>query len=139
MRVKDIMKDNVVSISVDETLRLAEDIMTLGEIRHLPVVKGGRLMGVVTQRDLLRASLTSVLEFSKYERESFMESVDIKDVMTQEVVTVSEETSVYEAVKKMLDHRIGCLPVVTDEMELRGMVTETDVLEWFVGYLKEKA
>lgn len=139
MKVKDIMKDNIVSISIDETLRLAEDIMTLGEIRHLPVVKGGRLVGVVSQRDLLRASLTSVLEYSKDERESFMESVDIKDAMSRDVVTVGKETPVHEAVKKMLENKIGCLPVVTEEMELIGMVTETDILRCFVEYLDEGA
>ncbi|MFQ6111140.1 MAG: CBS domain-containing protein [Nitrospinota bacterium] len=55
------------------------------------------------------------------------------------MVTVGKETPVHEAVKKMLENKIGCLPVVTEEMELIGMVTETDILRCFVEYLDEGA
>lgn len=132
--VRDYMTKRVVSISLDETLKLAEDIMNLGNIRHLPVVKGGKLVGVVSQRDLLRASLTSVLKHSKTVRDLFLESIHISEVMTGKVRTVTPETRIEAAARIMLKNRIGCLPVVGEEGELVGLITDTDILRAFVDH-----
>ena len=62
-RVRDIMSDSIVTISSDDTLSTVEDIMTLGRVRHMPVVRLGKLVGVVSERDLLRASLSNLTSF----------------------------------------------------------------------------
>ena len=62
-RVRDIMPEKMVTISAEDTLSTVEDIMTLGSVRHMPVVRGGKLVGVVSERDLLRASLSRLSEF----------------------------------------------------------------------------
>ena len=71
-RVRDIMETKLVTISANERLSTVDDIMTLGRVRHIPVVLAGRLVGVVSQRDLLRASLSALSEHRDAERRAFL-------------------------------------------------------------------
>jgi len=127
--VRDVMEEKVVTISVGDRLSTVEDIMTLGGVRHMPVVRAGRLVGVVSERDLLRASLSS-LDPRRLERRAFLEAIDISQVMSAPPVVVEVDAPVEEAARIMADNRIGCLPVMQGE-ELLGMVTETDLLRYF--------
>jgi CBS domain-containing protein len=122
------MNRDVVTLAVDDALDIAKDIMTLGRIRHLPVVgAGGRLVGIVTQRDLLKASLSSVLSLSARAERDWLAKVRVGDVMSSPVVTIGPDVPVSEAVETMLVRKFGCLPVV-DDGTLVGLVTETDCL-----------
>jgi CBS domain-containing protein len=134
--VRDIMQEKIVTLSVTDRLSTVEDIMTLGRVRHIPVVRLGRLVGVVSERDLLRASLSSLAHRSD-ERRAFLEGVDIAQVMSAPPVTVGPDASVEEAACVMADRKIGCLPVV-DGDELVGLVTETDLLRYFAGRLSAR-
>lgn len=131
-RVRDIMPRKMVTISETDTLSTVEDIMTLGHVRHMPVVRAGRLVGVVSERDLLRASLSNLSEFGNEERRAFLQVVEIARVMSSPAITISPEATVKEAALVMAERKIGCLPVV-DEDELIGIITETDVLRCFAG------
>jgi CBS domain-containing protein len=102
--------------------------MTLGRIRHLPVLEDGKLVGIVSQRDLLAHSLAKVLEFEPRERRIFLSSVDVTEAMTRYVETVEATTSLEEAARLLIRRRIGCLPVVDAEGLPIGLVTETDLL-----------
>jgi CBS domain-containing protein len=99
-------------------------------------VRLGRLVGVVSERDLLRASLSNLAHRSD-ERRAFLEGVDIAQVMSAPPVTVGPDASVEEAACVMADRKIGCLPVV-DGDELVGLVTETDLLRYFAGRLSAR-
>jgi CBS domain-containing protein len=129
--VRDIMQEKLVTLSVTDRLSTVEDIMTLGRVRHIPVVRLGRLVGVVSERDLLRASLSSLAHRSD-ERRAFLEGVDIARVMSTPPVIVAPDATVEEAACVMADRKIGCLPVVEND-ELVGLVTETDLLRYFAG------
>jgi CBS domain-containing protein len=131
-RVRDIMQTKIVTIGVTERLSTVEDIMTLGRVRHTPVVHGGRLVGVLSQRDLLRASLSELGSFGIEARRAFLHAIEIERVMSTPPITIDPEARVELAARLMADHRIGCLPVVEDD-ELVGLVTETDVLCWVAG------
>ncbi len=131
-RVRDIMSEKMVTISESDTLSTVEDIMTLGRVRHMPVVHAGKLVGVVSERDLLRTSLSNLTEFGSEERRLFLHAVEIARVMSAPPITIAPDASVEEAAQVMADRKIGCLPVLEDD-RLLGIVTETDVLRYFAG------
>lgn len=137
MLVKELMKTHVVTLNADSKLGFANDIMYLGRIRHLPVVRGEEVVGILTQRDLYRSSLTSILTSWK-ENKEFLDSVKVSEVMTKHVITVSPDTAVEEAAQIMIDKKVGCLPVVKNGNRLIGLITETDILQYFVDEYKKK-
>jgi CBS domain-containing protein len=130
VKVRDVMSRKVVSISADDTLRILDEIMKLGNVRHLPVVRRGELVGVVSQRDLLRASLSNVMGIPTEEQQVFLEGVHISEVMSAPPISIDPEASVQAAAGVMAERKIGCLPVL-DCGKLVGIVTETDVLRHF--------
>ena len=127
MKVKDIMTKEVATLGIEDELSLANDIMRLGRIRHLPVVDGETLVGIVSERDLFRSSLAQALGYGSKDTREVMKTLHIKDVMVKQVLTVSPEQDLKDAVALMAERKIGCLPVVQDD-KLLGLVTETDVL-----------
>ena len=130
--VRDIMPEKMVTISAGDTLATVEDIMTLGHVRHMPVVHAGKLVGVVSERDLLRASLSNLSEFGTHERRAFLQVVEIQRVMSSPAIVIGPDRTVEEAARVMAEAKIGCLPVVDGEL-LLGLVTETDLLRYFAG------
>jgi CBS domain-containing protein len=129
------MKHEVMTLDPDEKLDLVEDIMRLGRVRHMPVVSGTKLVGILSARDLLAASLTKALEFGTDQRRAFLRSVSVGEVMTPDPLTASPETTLREAAELMLSQKVGCLPVVSADGTLRGLVTETDLLS--AAYLSD--
>ena len=122
------MKRQIVSVGVGDRLSTVEDIMTLGGVRHMPVVSGGQLVGVVSERDLLRASLSNLQTVARDDRRAFLHSVEIRTVMSSPPIVIGPAASIARAACLMADHKIGCLPVVDAGGALVGMVTETDLL-----------
>ena len=132
--VRDIMQDKIVTVSAGDRLSTVEDIMTLGAVRHMPVVSAGDLVGVVSERDLLRASLSSLSgEYGSEQRRAFLYGVEIASVMSSPAITIAPDVEIREAARTMAERKIGCLPVVEDRRTLIGLVTETDVLRFFAG------
>jgi len=128
--VCDVMKKSVVRISADDTLWIVKEIMDLASVRHIPVVEGGVLVGVVSQRDLLRASLSNIMGISAEEQKIFLEGVRISEVMSAPPRTIGPREAIQAAARLMSEHKIGCLPVV-EGREIVGILTETDVLHYF--------
>ena len=126
--VREIMTSEVMTLRHNDTLRLATDLMTLAQVRHFPVVDAGRLVGVVSQRGLFRASLTAIIKNKKISARTVLGTVAVKDAMNVPATTISPDASIREAARIMVERHIGCLPVV-DEGRLVGIVTETDFLK----------
>lgn len=129
-----LMRTELVTLDPDERLDVASDIMTLGRIRHMPVVRDGAVVGMLTQRDLYRAAISSVLELRPAAEREWLAKIHVAEVMTQPVTTVEPELPMGDAVRLMLDRRIGCLPVVRDG-RLAGMISESDCLLLLRGLL----
>lgn len=131
-RVGEVMQTEVAVLAPDERLDLADDVMQLGRVRHMPVLDAGVLVGVVSSRDVLAASLTKVLEFDPAHRRTFLHGVQIDEVMARDPVCADPETTLEEAARRMLEGKIGCLPVVKSESKsdrtLVGLLTETDLV-----------
>ncbi len=126
------MTTSVETIGRNDELTIADDIMKMKRIRHLPVVEEGRLVGILTQRDLFHAALSTALNFGEKAQKEFLKTVVVKEVMTEEVRTIGPDADVKEAAGLLIEHRIGCLPVV-DKGKLVGIVSETDLLRAIAG------
>lgn len=126
--VSDVMQTEVVSLGTGDRLDLVEDIMQLGRIRHLPVLEDSRLVGLVSNRDLLAASLSRALDFESPQRRSFARSVQVDEVMSRDLVTVEPSTPLREAAAILLRRQIGCLPVVKPDGTLVGLLSENDLV-----------
>jgi CBS domain-containing membrane protein len=135
MYVRDMMRREVVTLDAADHLDLADGIMRLGRIRHLPVVAGERVLGIVSQRDLFRAAVSSLLQLRYDTEREWLASIPVRAVMTAPVFTVAPSVSLRAAVDIMLDKRIGCLPVVEDG-KLVGLLSESDCLRHLAHLLE---
>jgi len=126
LRVRDVMTAEVTTLQRNDKLTLADDIMRLGRIRHLPVVdENGQLAGIVTQRDLFRGALAKALGYGERAQRKLMDTLVVKEVMTSEVITTTPDTPLAEAAHVLMERKIGCLPVV-EAGRLIGIITEAD-------------
>ncbi len=125
--VKDSMTREVVVLSPETTAAEALALCRERRIRHLPVLEEGRLVGIVSDRDLRSAAPA----LGHPGRASVLEEIQVSGVMTRDVVTTRPDDPIEEAANRMRQKRIGCLPVVEDG-ELAGIVTSSDVMEALV-------
>ena len=136
--VKHIMSSPVVSLFAEQTLPLAEDIMRLKHLRHIPVIdETNRLVGVVSHRDILAAQISSLTDISSLARREIQDRTKIAEIMTTEVWTAGPEMSAATAGRLLLDHHFGCLPVVDNAGILVGIITERDFMNLAVKALDE--
>ncbi|MBI3780088.1 MAG: CBS domain-containing protein [candidate division NC10 bacterium] len=127
MRVMDRMRSSPVTIGRNDTLDHAMKTMETFKIRHLPVVEGDRVIGIVSDRDLKKVAPSPLDRDSAEEFLRFTSAVTIKEVMSKEVLTISPYCPIEEGAARMFKEKIGALPVVQDG-RLVGIITETDVL-----------
>lgn len=135
--VSSIMSHPVIALQADHSIHFAISLMRAERIRHLPVVDGHRLVGLVTQRDLISAE-SSLLSapFDALHSEASL-SVPVSEVMRTSVWAVDVETPVLEAARILRDHKFGCLPVL-DEEKLVGILTAEDFLTLLVSSLERR-
>jgi len=129
MRVGDLMTRAVVSIDPDETLDRVREIMQDGGFHHVLVVDDGRLVGVISDRDVLR-SMSPFLERELMNRRQDENTLRRKahQLMTRHPQVAREDEPASEAAKRILEHRVGCLPVVDAARRVRGILTWRDLL-----------
>jgi CBS domain-containing protein len=130
LQVRDIMQTKIVTIGEGDSLSTAEDIMRLGGVRHLPVVHGGKLVGVISERDLLRISLSGLNPGARDERRAFLQALEVGRAMSSPPVVIEPQAPIERAAQRLAERKLGCLPVMDDD-ELVGLVTATDVLFHF--------
>lgn len=138
--VKDLMSSPVVSLDAAQPLPVVEDIMTFRHVRHLPVIDAiGKIVGIVTHRDLLRAQISSLVGLTSDERRERQADVPASSIMTANVWTVRPDMPAVIAARLLHDHQFGCLPVVDEGGHLVGMLTERDFLRLAVQHLETVA
>ena len=126
--VSEVMQPEFMHLSPRDGLDFVEEVMGLGRVRHFPVLDDGKLVGIVSQRDLLAASLTRVLDFDGEHRRAFLRSVEVGEVMTRTVRTVPPDATLAEVARLFDRHKIGCVVVVDGDGTPLGLATETDLL-----------
>lgn len=115
-----------VTVSRTDTLAFAEELMSVERVRHLPVVDGDVLVGLVSQRDLLAASISTLSEPSDEDDLEMKRRHEVARVMRGTIETISPDARAESAAESMLTHRVGCLPVVDERHHLLGIVTSAD-------------
>ena len=145
MYVKDFMQTALTTVTPNTRVSTAYQMITMrgARIRHLPVVTDeGTLIGIITDRDVRRAAASDAPPMAEHELTSLLDKLRVRDIMTQEVVTVNSTTPVVEAGLIFLQKKFGCLPVVHDHNRLEGIITVADLLraysrqgnaEWLMG------
>ena len=135
MQVKDFMCTQVTTVPPDALVSTAYQMMTLSEskIRHLPVVaRQNVLVGILTDRDVRLAAASDAPSMAEHELLYVLEKLRVRDIMTQDVVTVHGTTSLAEAGQLFLQRKFGCLPVIGDDNRLEGILTVSDLLRAYV-------
>jgi acetoin utilization protein AcuB len=140
MLVQHWMTRNPITIEADTPFLEARLILKEKRIRHLPVMDRGKLIGVITDRDVKEAAPSGATTLDVYELNYLLLKMKVRDLVKNSPITIKPSNSVEKAALLMHDHRIGCLPVVDEAGKLVGLITETDLLEVMVEILgyKEK-
>ncbi len=135
--VKHLMTSPVVTFFAEQSIPLAEEVMRLKHIRHLPVIdEARRLVGLVSHRDLLAAQISSRSGLTHEQRQAVQETVLVGHIMTPDVWSVRPDVNASVAAATMLDHKFGCLPVVDEHGVLVGIITEHDFLRFATKVLE---
>jgi acetoin utilization protein AcuB len=135
MLVGERMTQRPVTVTEDTPVGRALEMMRREKVRRFPVVdKHGKLEGIVSEEDLVYAAPSPATTLSIFEIHTLLARVKVSDVMTREVVTVSEDTPLEEAARIMADNGVGGLPVMRDDL-LVGIITETDIFKVFLEML----
>jgi acetoin utilization protein AcuB len=127
MRIKDVMTKNPFTVDSETLVLDAQKIMHENNIRRLPVVDKGKLVGIVTQHDLLQAAPSPATSLSIYELNYLLSKMKVKELMTKNPVTVSPDTPFEEALRLGQEKKIGSFPVM-DNGKLVGITTESDIV-----------
>src|SRR5262245_26284713 len=131
MKVRELMSGAPITVDVDTPVFDARQTMLKERIRHLLVVEGGQLAGIITDRDIRLNLPSQATSLSVWEVNHLLTKLTVGEVMTRSVIAVGPDRDAREAARLMLDHKIGALPVL-DRGRLVGIVTETDMLRAFV-------
>lgn len=124
--VGDFMTRELVTLQESDDLALAEQMLRLGSIRHLPVVRSGKLVGLLTHRDLLRVAVHHLPA-----------KTTAAEVMTRDLTSVRPTTSLVQAARTMLSHKFGCLPVCEEDGKLMGIITESDFVRFAADIVQD--
>ena len=135
--VSDVMTTKLITLNTHDTLKTAKEIMRKARIRHLPIIsRSGGFVGILSQRDLLRATVSHFAEVDSDVREQIEAGIPVSEVMEVEVLTVPPDMPLAQAGELLLAHKFGCLPVL-ERGELRGILTESDFVRLSLALLEQ--
>lgn len=134
MLIGERMSHPVISITKDMPIHDAMVLFKTQSIRRAPVLQDGRLIGIVSDKDLFNASPSQVTSLSVWELNYLLSKITVEEVMTREVLTVQVDTPIEEAARLMADKKIGGLPVLKSG-QVVGIITETDLFKIFLELL----
>jgi len=125
------------SVQANDPLKTAVRLVVENRIRHLPVVLGESLVGIISDRDLKRAMPSIVAGSTAEEYQAFMEKTTIQEVMTADPLACAPDDELVDLVRQFCDKKVGAIPVV-DDGRLVGIVTQTDMMQAFLTMLENQ-
>lgn len=133
MLVKNWMSRRLITVDVDASMSDAVKLMKTHDIHLLPVVDGERLAGIVTDRDIKRASASDATALEMYELIYLLSKITVKEIMTRKVISFSPVATVEEAAEILLKHRISGAPVVEEDGTILGVITKSDLFRMLIS------
>ena len=137
MLVKKRMSTPVITVDPDLPIMQALDLMKKNRIRRTPVMKDGKMVGIISERDLLNAAPSDATSLSVWELNYLLAKITVNEIMTKKVISVTGDTPIEEAAYLMDENRIGGLPVM-ENGELVGLITETDLFRIFLELMSAR-
>lgn len=133
--VSHIMTENVLTVNVDDDLKKVKDLINKKKIRHLPVVKGKNLVGIISRTDLNRLAFSGLFEGEDEADEAIFEMLNLSQVMTHHPKVVKSSDSIKEVAETFAKSEFHALPVVSEKNpeKLEGIVTTTDVIRYMLA------
>lgn len=135
MFVANRMSKNPLTVTPETRVDDASAIMKRSKVRRLPVVQEGRLVGFLTRQDLATVTPSPATTLSKYEINSLLSKICVKDVMSTNVISIKSDATIEEAALLMAQNKIGALPVVSEVGAVVGVITDTDIFRTFVDIM----
>jgi CBS domain-containing protein len=132
VKVSDWMTKNVITTTRQTPISHAHQVMSEKNIRRLPVVENGKLLGIVTIGDVREASPSDATTLSIWELNYLWAQLTVEKIMTRNLLTVAPETPILDAAEMMLEHKVSGLPVVDEDKNLVGIITESDIFRMLV-------
>ena len=133
MTVGDIMTSDVITAEMDDTVERIAEIFEQKHIHHIPILEGTRIVGVVSDRDVLKAISPFANTIGDVTRDRNTLKRKAHQLMTRKVVTICPTDTAREAAATMMEHKFNCLPVLSNEGAVVGIVTKTDVMRCFAA------
>ena len=133
MLVKDWMSKNVITVDVNDSMQDAMKHLKEHDIRMLPVMKKDKLVGIVTDRDLKKASASDATTLEIHELLYLLTKIKVKDIMTKDVITVPPDYTVEETAQVLEKNRISGVPVIDSDGQLAGTITQTDLFRVLIS------
>jgi len=138
VKVRDRMTRDVITVDAGEPIRKAWELLEEHKLRRFPVLAGGKLVGIITDRDLRDATASSIVLTEKKYHDFLLDTTKIESVMTANPRTVEPDTDLSQAARLILDMKVGGLPVLEGD-RLVGIITETDLIRTMIEYLPDDA
>lgn len=133
MLVEKWMTREVITVDEEDSMQKAAKLLAQNKIRMLPVMKNGELVGVVSDRDIKKASASDATTFDKHELGYLIEQVKVKQIMTTDIITISSNFTMEEAAEILLKNRISGAPVIDEKGILTGIVTQSDMFKEMIS------
>ena len=137
MKVKDWMTPDPKTVTEDDPVKTAVMLVVENRIRHLPVVRGDALVGIISDRDLKRAMPSVVAGATAEEYQTFMDETPVEQAMTADPISCAPDTDLIDLVREFCQKKVGAIPVV-EGGRLVGIVTQTDMMEAFLTLLENQ-
>ena len=136
--VRDIMTRDVFPLKADQTLNVVRLLMRTVRVRHVPILdENEKFVGLLSHRDLLAYSISKLADIDPIEQREIDRHIPIRDVMRTQIATTTADTRLTEALQTMLDNKFGCLPVVDENRQLVGIISDEDVIRLAIKLLQK--
>lgn len=137
--IKDWMTTSVVTVKPNARMLDAHKLMRSNKIRRVPVVKNNKVVGIVTRSDVREAEPSEATTLNVWEVHYLLAKLEVKDIMTKDVITVRQDDTIKKAAELMNEYKIGGLPVLDDKDHLVGIITESDIFRILIQWFNEES